>query len=58
MLRKVNSKWESSYSRYINDKFEYSICFALIVFGALFIYNRLKGNMPNIIELIKEFASY
>ena len=49
LIRKNNGKWESSYSRYMDDRYAYTMCLALIVFGALFIYNRIKGNMPNII---------
>lgn len=39
--------------RYIDNKFYYSMYMFLILIGILFIYNRLKGNMPNIIILIK-----
>ena len=41
-----------------NDSFEYTLFYGLILLGIIFIYNRLNGNLPNIIELIKEFASY
>ena len=51
MLR--TGKWIVSYSRYIDNKFYYSMYMFLILIGILFIYNRLKGNMPNIFILIK-----
>ena len=41
-----------------DDSFEYSMCMLLIVIGIIFIYNRLRGNLPNIIILIKEFSTY
>lgn len=34
-----------------HDNFDYKIYGLLIIFGVLFIYNRLKGNMPNIIQI-------
>lgn len=36
----------------IHDKFDYKMYGALIILSILFIYNRLKGNMPNIIQLL------
>lgn len=51
MLR--TGKWIASYSRYIDNKFYCSMYMFLILIGILFIYNRLKCNMPNIIILIK-----
>ena len=41
-----------------DDSLEYSMCMLLIVIGIIFIYNRLRGNLPNIIILIKEFSTY
>lgn len=43
---------------YMENRFEHLICNILIVFGILFIYNRLRGNLPNVIILIKEFSTY
>lgn len=36
----------------IHDKFDYKMYGALIILSILFIYNRLKGNMPNIIQIL------
>ena len=41
-----------------NDSFEYTICMLFIVLGIIFIYNRLKGNLPNIVILLKELSTY
>lgn len=54
MQRKASGRRKISYSRHIENRFEYLICNIFIVFGVLFIYNRLKGNLPNIIILIKD----
>lgn len=53
MLRKNNGKWELSYSRYMDDRHAYFWCLLLIFIGGVFIYNRLNGNMPNILVLLK-----
>lgn len=58
LKRKANGRWKISYSRYMENRFEHLICNILIVFGILFIYNRLKGNLPNIIILLKELSTY
>ena len=42
----------------MSNKFEYLMDAFFVTIGIIFIYNRLNGNLPNIIELIKEFASY
>lgn len=53
MQRKANGIWKISYSRYLNDRHAYYWCSFLIFLGSAFIYNRLKGNLPNIVTLIK-----
>ena len=58
LLKKCNGKWELSYSRFMENRIQRLRCNILILVGIVFIYNRLNGNLPNIIELIKEFASY
>lgn len=47
-----------TYSRYKDDTFSYTMFYGLIVLGALFIYNRLKGNLPNIVTFIKDIFFY
>ena len=56
MLR--SGKYTVSYAKYMSNKFEYLMDAFFVTIGIIFIYNRLNGNLPNIIELIKEFASY
>ena len=56
MLR--TGKYTVSYAKYMSNKFEYLMDALFVTIGIIFIYNRLNGNLPNIIELIKEFASY
>ena len=58
MLKKTNGIWKLSYKRYMDDRHAFFWCSFLIFVGVVFIYNRLNGNLPNIIALIKEFASY
>lgn len=58
LLKKFNGKWELSYSRFMENRIQHLRCNILILVGIVFIYNRLNGNLPNIIELIKEFSSY
>ena len=53
-----NGRYKISYARFRSDSLSYSLCYLIITSGIIFIYNRLNGNLPNIIELIKEFASY
>ena len=53
-----NGRYKISYARFRSDSLSYSLCYLIITAGIIFIYNRLNGNLPNIIELIKEFASY
>ena len=54
MISKLRSgKWTVSK----NDSFNYTLFYGLILLGIIFIYNRLNGNLPNIIALIKEFSS-
>lgn len=43
-----------TYSRYLNDRHAYYWYSFLIFLGSAFIYNRLKGNLPNIVMLIKD----
>ena len=56
MLR--SGKYTVSYAKYMSNKFEYLMDAFFVTIGIIFIYNRLNGNLPNIIALIKEFASY
>ena len=56
MLR--SGKYTVSYAKYMSNKFEYLMDAFFVTIGIIFIYYRLNGNLPNIIELIKEFASY
>ena len=58
LKRKANGRWKISYSRYMENRFEHLICNILIVFGILFIYNRLRNNLPNIVIFLKEFSTY
>jgi len=37
---------------------EDSFCYLTITVGILFTYNRLKGNLPNIVILLKELSTY
>ena len=53
MQKKANGRWKISYSRHMEDRFEHLVYNIFIVFGVLFIYNRLNGNLPNIITFIK-----
>ena len=42
-----------SYARFKSDSFFLTLYYLVITAGIVFIYNRIKGNMPNIIILIK-----
>lgn len=46
-----------TYSRYLDDRHAYYWYSFLIFLGSAFIYNRLKGNMPNIITFIKDIIN-
>ncbi len=48
----------SSYARIKNESLEDSFCYLTITVGIIFIYNRLKGNLPNIVILLKELSTY
>lgn len=48
----------SSYARIKNESLEDSFCYLTITVGILFTYNRLNGNLPNIVILLKELSTY
>ena len=58
MLKKTNGIWKLSYKRYMDDRHAFFWCSLLIFIGVVFIYNRLKGNLPNIVTFIKDIFFY
>lgn len=59
LLKKLNGQRKLySYTRIKNESLEDSLCYLVITIGIVFIYNRLNGNFPNIITLIKELSTY
>ena len=56
ILRKGESLF--TYSRYMDDRYAHYWNALLIFLGAGFIYNRIKGNIPNIYTLIKDLIVY
>ena len=51
ILRKGESLFK--YSRYMDDRHAHYWHGLLIFLGVAFIYSRIKGNMPNIIDFIE-----
>ena len=43
----------NGYTKHTQDNFFYTVYYGLIIIGIIFIYNRLNGNLPNIITFIK-----
>lgn len=59
LLKNSNDqKTSNSYAKLKNESLEDSLCYLVITIGIIFIYNRLNGNFPNIITLIKELSTY
>ena len=58
ILKKSNGKWKlSSYAKLKQESLEDSLCYCMITIGIVFIYNRLNGNLPNIITFIKDIIN-
>ena len=58
ILKQSNGKWKfSSYAKLKQESLEDSLCYCIITIGIVFIYNRLKGNLPNIVTLIKDLLN-
>ena len=57
--RKTIGAWKfSSYAKIKNESLEDSFCYLTITVGILFTYNRLNGNLPNIVIHLKELSTY
>lgn len=59
LKRKTMDAWKfSSYAKIKNESLEDSFCYLTITVGILFTYNRLNGNLSNIVILLKELITY